>query len=82
MAPSLRQQVTSDTVQPKGNLFLCGPQSKHGVSVQQNLIPLEDKVLSNTVHLSGSCQYHLAICYVRIKALLVCYLMIGYSAFL
>jgi len=84
MSPSLCQQVTSDTVQPKGHLLLCGLQSKYCILVQQNLNPLEDKVLStsNTVHLSRRCQYHLVICYVRIKALLVCYLMIGYSEFL
>jgi len=42
MSPSLRQQVTSDTVvQPKGHLFFCGPQSKHSVLFQYSLIPLE-----------------------------------------
>jgi len=84
MSPSLCQQITSDTVQPKGHLLLYNPQSKHCVLVQQNLIPLEDKVfsLSNTVHLSRSCQYHLVICNVRIKALLLSYLMTGYSGFL
>lgn len=61
MSPLLCQQVTSDSVQPKGHLLLCGPQSKYCVLVQQNLIPLEDKVISNTVHLSMSCQYHLVI---------------------